>query len=156
MFFPFFYCTTKKHLEKKLIVRFTNSCRYTLPNEDQNDVNKLFGFSYGFHHIDSDRIGWRYNLGNQKIEIVLYSYECGKRKPTQHITWANIDEEVSISISIDFNDVYKGRSVCIKVNDIWINKMYKYKNKWIIYTLGNYFGGNNRAPHTIKIEKKLV
>ena len=62
-------------------VRFTDSCKYTLPPEDQLDVNNLFGIGYfPYHHKNSVRFGWRYNPEQpDKMEIMGYWYDNGER-----------------------------------------------------------------------------
>jgi hypothetical protein len=37
------------------------TCTYNLGDVDQYDINKLIGLSYGYHHINSIRLGWNYN-----------------------------------------------------------------------------------------------
>ena len=64
---------------------FTESCLYDLKDEDQWDVNKLFGFSIGLHHNTSFRFGWRANLKTRTIEIVGYEYHDKVRQATIHI-----------------------------------------------------------------------
>ena len=65
---------------------FTDSCMFDLHDEDQWDVNKLFGFSIGHHHNNSSfRFGWRPLLNNMTIEIVAYEYHDGWRMKTMPI-----------------------------------------------------------------------
>jgi hypothetical protein len=60
-------------------VKFDKSAQYQLNNVDQFDINKLFGISYGFHHKNSARFGWRWSTRMEKIEILAYVYRDGKR-----------------------------------------------------------------------------
>jgi hypothetical protein len=48
---------------------FTDSCLYQFDDEDQLDTNKLIGLSYGLHHRNSIRFGWR--AENNNIIIIL-------------------------------------------------------------------------------------
>ena len=58
---------------RKARFMFTDSCMFDLKDEDQWDVNKLFGFSIGHHHNNSSfRFGWRPLLNKNTIEIVAY------------------------------------------------------------------------------------
>ncbi len=64
---------------------FEQSAIYQFNDEDQHDVNKLFGFSVGWHHKNSYRFGWRPSADLTKIEIVAYEYRNGVRVPTMPI-----------------------------------------------------------------------
>lgn len=134
-----------------MTVVFTESCRYELNNGDQNDVNKLFGFGYGWHHTDSDRIGWRYNPKTDKIEIVAYCYSNGKRLPTKPLMEIEIEKEVFLKLEVF---IYrKWRSVGFTANNHYIGKGMPTKSTKFKYSLGTYFGGNRRAPHKIIINR---
>ena len=55
--------------EIKFAAKFNSSAIYDLGNDNQDDVNKLFGFSdcYSAHHSNSARFGWRWNLESSKF-----------------------------------------------------------------------------------------
>jgi len=135
-------------------VTFSDSCRYELPKEDQEDINKLFGFSLGFnHHKDSARTGWFYKDNN--IHIYAYIYDNGIRT-SKFIKTININETYIISIVdegsnwlFSINDVSVEE---IHITDVRIDKSSKFK---IGYKLWPYFGGNNTAPHDILIDMSL-
>ena len=134
--------------EKKMTVIFGPSTRYYI-GSDQNDINKLFGISYGMHHTDSDRIGWRYVIEKDCIELLTYSYVGGVRT-SKHLDYVRIGDEVEVSLkSCDFG---RRRTIEIKAG----NKTYRDELpcEWHFfnYTLGLYFGGNVAAPHDIIIE----
>jgi len=77
-------------------VVFTNSCEYDLVNNDQYDINKIFGLSFGLHHKNSARFGWRWNTEKKKIEILAYVYVNGKRVNE----W---DQDIIIADDIELN-----------------------------------------------------
>lgn len=146
------------------IVEFDDSIIYELPGDDQMDVNKLFGFSYGWHHTNSDRIGFRY-IPDKGVEIVLYSYCNGKRESTKHIAYIKTGEKYSISLSVDLEDNVRrvipivhnrGSNDEFEFNTFYINDGGKSLKTKIRYTLGIYFGGNRRAPHTITIYDEQI
>lgn len=136
-------------------VLFDDNCKYDLGTIDQLDINKLIGISYGYHHTNSIRIGWRYNTATDKIELLPYIYTDGKRLPI---------DELPIILSIptgkmvygmisQSNNKYKillytkdtGHSVCtFSSGDKELNK--------IGYMLFPYFGGNMKAPHKMNID----
>lgn len=147
----------KKEYYKEVDVKFNWSAIYNIGEKDQMDVNKLFGISYGLHHSNSDRIGWRNmnfdDVAYNKIELVMYSYVDGKRKPARHLCWLNPEEVANIKFKVTYCD--DSRVVWVSINDEcrYSNILScKGKLKWLWYTLGLYFGGNHRAPHTITIE----
>ena len=78
---------------------FTDSCLFDLHDEDQWDVNKLFGFSIGYHHKTSFRFGWRPKLDSGRIEIVGYEYNDGIRQKTMPICEVEINEWHDFRIS---------------------------------------------------------
>lgn len=131
---------------------FSRSCLFDLQDEDQHDVNKLFGFSIGHHQKGSSfRFGWRPLLDEKLIEIVGYEYHDGVRKPTIPICKVSLNEWHKFTIS------YNNRS----------NKSFYFVDQYTVmketilkkksgfgYTLGVHFGGNERAPQDITIYKR--
>ena len=125
------------------VVRFTESCLYQLINPDcVDDINKLFGFSYGLHQTNSVRFGWRCKAGN--LALFAYCKKDGKTivkkvmdvKPNTFYTC-----EIHVSISyVRFT---------VNNNDVFV--AIDYKPSWG-YNLMPYFGGDCPAPHEIKIE----
>jgi hypothetical protein len=137
--------------------KFTSSCMFNLYDEDQWDVNKLFGFSIGHHHNGSSfRFGWRPILKNNTIEIVAYEYHNGIRQKTMPIYEINLCEWYQFYI------IYNPKTQ--KTHYIITQKQGFFKTfsnnvnlrkKWGLgYTLGVYFGGNEKAPQNIFIYKK--
>lgn len=138
-------------------VCFGSSCAYDI-DTDQRDVNKLFGVSYGWHHNQSDRIGWRYAPTaheREDIEIVLYSYENGRRC-TFPICKVEIGDTFTIKLNTKVYNGYRRANIVVKGHNITI--MHKHTNQRFSwgYTLGAFFGGNRTAPHTIKFDLSKV
>lgn len=130
-------------------VRFNLTAKYTLNFGDQGDINKLFGLSdsWCLHHRHSARIGWRWNLLTNKVEILGYCYVNGKRV-TQSITEVDIDKPIQMNIVIT---KYK---YVFSVHDTirYIPRRLQSGINGLKYKLFPYFGGNQAAPHTITIE----
>lgn len=127
--------------------RFDESAIYDLKNEDQDDINKLFGFSEAnsFHHDNSARFGWRYSIEKDRIEIFSYVYSDGIRS-YQHITDVAIDETVAYSIHI-YPDSY-----IFSVKDVTSEVERNIdQDRGLYYLLFPYFGGDQVAPHDIHI-----
>lgn len=139
---------------------FTESCMYDLHNQDQNDVNKLFGFSIGEHHWNSSfRFGWRPDLVKQEIQIVAYEYRNGARQPTKPI--GNVSLERWYTYHIAYDPINNISSYCVvDENYNWlcttITQYEKAKYIPLGYTLGVYFGGNEKAPHDMIILKSHI
>lgn len=135
-------------IEKRVI--FTDSCRYTLDNGDQDDWNKLFGFSFGILgiHKDSARVAWRYVPGSDYIELALYTYINGER---DYYFCYNVPINSICKISLVYD---KGEKKMILFVE---EKFYSSVRKEVsfpdkpVFGCGLYFGGNRRAPHNIKI-----
>jgi hypothetical protein len=139
---------------------FEQSAIYKFDDEDQHDVNKLFGFSIGHHHKNSYRFGWRPSADLTKIEIVGYEYRNGIRVPT--IPICEIDPFRWYSFSMHYDPEYgeldyivcdqSGLRECSGVSS-----KFEFKNHFLLgYTLGLYFGGNKKAPHDITINQRVV
>lgn len=138
------------------VVKFDESCRYELGNDDQFDTNKLVGIGYLWHHHkNSARFGWRYWTDRKEIELSAYCYVNGRRL-IQHICFCEIGKEYTISILVLRNsyyfDVYEPGSVkSAGIATILHGHWKKFK-----FGLWPYFGGQSRAPHDIKIELRKV
>jgi hypothetical protein len=160
--FPF-WVSRKKDNRREAKFMFTESCMFDLHDEDQHDVNKLFGFSVGMHHNNSFRFGWRPLLNNRTIEIVAYEYHDNVRQKTMPIC------EIQLNKQYCFRLIYLPhiKRSYYSVMDVEIHKLikdreiYEFTNKVDIihdsglgYTLGVYFGGNEKAPQDITIYKK--
>jgi hypothetical protein len=137
------------------LVKFDESCRYDLQSDDQFDTNKLCGIGYlPGHHKDSARFGWVYDRETGLIVINAYCYINGRRD-IQSICFCIVGNQYHMSIDI-LNSQY-----CFRVYDNEGQQkgmiMVKHcQNKKFKYRLGVYFGGNQKAPHEIKIELKKL
>jgi len=140
-----------KNIAKYEVV-FSKSCIYDLQNQDQYDVNKLFGLSYGYHHIDSVRFGWR--ADGDKIEISAYCYRDGERliKEMCHI---DIDKPYLFEIKnigsyyeLELKDESSGFFSYARIAKPAIIKLG--------YRLFPYFGGNQIAPHEMEILMRKI
>ena len=144
--------------------RFTASCMFNLHDEDQWDVNKLFGFSIGHHQKGSSfRFGWRPLLNNMTIEIVAYEYHDGVRQKTMPICEVQLNKWYKFRVGYlphinrthylvmdeRTNKLIKDREIYEFSNDFVLKK-----KSGLGYTLGVYFGGNEKAPQDITIYKK--
>lgn len=126
---------------------FTDSCRYNLNNEDQLDVNKLFGIGYlPSHHQKSCRFGWRYNIEKNQMEILAYWYDGGKRY-FEPLCWVNIDEAATYLVKSTKDRHY----LIAKTSSGTFTKILDFGHSLIGYKLKPFFGGNQKAPQDILI-----
>lgn len=142
----------KKSITRDVI--FTESCRYDLRNDDQFDINKLYGIGYlpGGHHKDSARFGWRYWTDRGEIELSAYCYINGQRV-IKHICFCGIGKTYRLQLRL-LHSAYFFICLSDEFNET-VDVPYTHRKK-IGYRLGAYFGGNQKAPHEIKIELKKV
>jgi len=160
--FPYFFIPIPKWISKNKITSmkrrywFDESCLYDLHDEDQLDINKLFGFSIGWHHNTSFRFGWRANLIDKKIEIFAYEYQDKIRQKPIFIDSVELNNWVTFELSYLSSKNFVRYSVMDKKRITRYNPVNIKKKNGLGYTLGLYFGGNKKAPQDIhiSIEKK--
>lgn len=138
---------TLKSDQLRFTARFDESARYNLNNNDQFDINKLFGFAdaNSLHHDNSARFGWRYNVDKRMVEILTYVYQAGV-----------VSYELITDVAINANHQYQ---ITIHDNsyEFFVNNVSRtsprsiQNNKGVYYMLFPYFGGNQVAPHDVHI-----
>jgi len=127
--------------------KFDDSAIYQTQNPtNQADINKLYGFSdcMSKHQENSARIGWRWY--NNELQILGYTYADGNRHH-KLITSAPLNEYFEASIIIS------GYEYQFKVNNetVYLPRGCN-KEVGVAYRLFPYFGGDETAPHDIKIK----
>lgn len=156
----------------EFIVKFGPTCRYDLKNVNQADINKLFGLGFitnpvyallvavraklgggiykNEHHKESVRVGWRYNVNRDAIELWSYCY-VNEQRVTQFLGECRIGREYSIKIDVkpmaywlSFQSGFEGNYNSVP---------YFHAKRWS-YPLEIYFGGDEPAPHDMHIELK--
>ena len=144
---PIFNFFRGSNLKRK--VKFHPSCRYNLDNNDQYDVNKLFGFGYGLehHHKNSARFGWRYEPTIDKIILYAYVYHNKYRLITR-LAELEFNKEYELAININ------GNAYFFSLDGKQIYNLGGVTPKRTKRELGAYFGGNQTAPHPMKITLK--
>lgn len=162
--------------ETTFYVKFDKSWIYEPSIESrQDDVNKLFGHSYGLPsftkwvksgfkdkfrlgniHWDSTRFGCRWSRRLKKVELLAYSYCRGVK---------NWDEQLRYPVicAVDLDRVYK--ITLKKTISAWFFSVFDDTDKNVGlhilrlspecpmpswgFTSSLWFGGNDRAPHDI-------
>lgn len=132
-------------------VNFDGDFSYSLPKEKQKDTNKLIGISDSYHHhVNSIRLGWRWNEKESKLEIMTILYS-NRERHIEHLCY------------IDDKDKYYYFSIKIHKGLYWIHfgetaKCITRNNKWFLprYVLFPYFGGTERAPKNFNFRLELI
>lgn len=128
------------------IVRFDSSCIYqTTSPENQADINKLYGFSdnNAMHQQYSARIGWRWSEG--ALRLFAYTYNNAVRDSKELCT-VPIGKEVHCRIKIA-NEAYLF-SVDEKTDTMPRQSTTATAKGYQLYP---YFGGDETAPHEVRI-----
>lgn len=139
--------TKVEYDELKFVVKFDSSAVYkTLDPLNQADINKLFGFSdnNAQHHEFSARFGWCWN---EKNGLCLFGYTYNNSVRSSKLLGSiSIGEEHNCSIKVT-PDSY------IFTIDGITETMPRTSatTKASGYKLYPYFGGDEFAPHNIKI-----
>lgn len=114
---------------------------------DQLDTNKLYGFSdcKSHHSENSARFGWRSNQG--RVEVMAFTHRSGKfYYESLGFVETNQFNRGSISLSEDRkNYIYEMNGTRLEVERGCEDA------KAVGYALHPYFGGNQVAPHEIRI-----
>jgi hypothetical protein len=146
----FSVCAGKRTLRFR--VRFSPTCIYDLGNNNQWDINKLYGLSQGYHQTDSARFGWRWLLAEQKIEVLSYCYVGGVRRPAQRICLLDPGQVAAFKLTVQdtvytFQYLSTTGKLLAEVREPRKHAGLESTN----YKLFPYFGGDEVAPHTMDI-----
>ena len=130
-------------------ITFAHNCRYDLKSDDQADINKLFGIGFlPWHRVNSIRFGWRYDLDNQKMEILAYYY-INKKRSWATLAFLNIGEAYTYTIKSEVS--HFSLSIKDSSENILVEHKVNFKPRLFGYSLKPYFGGNRTAPHDMSI-----
>ena len=138
----FFYFKMK---DLNIKVKFDQECLY----DGSDQINNLFGFSFGRQHKNSARFGWR--AVGEKIEIHTYCYVDGEQRYEKLIDclpneWVELDLDI-------FKTYYE-----FKAKNIDGERALKRIDKnsigllqWFTYKLFPRFNKEFPAPHNMSI-----
>lgn len=128
---------------------FDKSCLYEL-DANQNQINKLIGFSYGHHHNNSVRIGWTGDELSDKIVLYSYVYNNGVRHENK-ITEVFTNSLYEGVITYDESRKELTYKICLNGKSIFHKEKIDFHVKFG-YLLRPYFGGKEKAPHDMQID----
>ncbi|MBC7588270.1 MAG: hypothetical protein H7178_07905 [Chitinophagaceae bacterium] len=135
--------------EMKFVVKFDSSAVYeTINPANQFDINKLYGFADNdsIHHVCSARFGW--NWINNSLWLYGYVYN-NTVLLKQTLTTIPIGQEINCSIKVN------GNTYIFMVNGTaFTMPRTSTTPKGKGYQLYPYFGGDELAPHDIRIAIK--
>lgn len=132
-------------------VKFNKSAIYTSKDPiNQFDVNKIWGLSDcgTTHHKNSIRFGWRWDLDQEQIEILMY------RRLSNEFTFKSLGYTNPGDInymSLDITDSYYYMYLNGIVDSIGRDCCNDPKRRYFLYP---YFGGTEKAPHDVIIKIK--
>ncbi|MFD2515675.1 hypothetical protein ACFSRY_17515 [Pontibacter locisalis] len=127
---------------------FDSSAVYTTVDPaNQADINKLYGLSdcSTQHHTNSARFGWRWY--NSRLEIHAYTY-FNKQRSSELITTVELNKPYLYQLRLEDNEYV------FILNDVKVSKPRNCSGPGEGYQLYPYFGGDEVAPHNIKIYLK--
>lgn len=133
--------------EMKFVVKFDSSAIYqTTLAENQWDINKLYGFSDNNtdHHQYSARFGWNWRDGALRLHAYVYNKGVVEAR---ELTTVAIGAETECSIRVT------GGAYLFSVEGKMLAAMPRQSTseKGKGYQLYPYFGGDETAPHDIRI-----
>lgn len=149
-------CHFGKEWSINYVVNFTKSCRYEL-TDNTTQVNKLVGISLlPHHHVNSIRIGWRWDTTTNQIEFLSYKYHNCVRS-YKHICYVSLNEDTIINVSAKLSQNKMFWTYTVKVNNYLFDSDVhiigeKLSKIPVMYECFPYFGGIKSAPQDITIK----
>lgn len=141
--------------EVSATVTFDSSCIYDIGKVDEQDWNKVIGLGFVGskdqdvtvgtppHQVDGARVGWRWNPQRGRIDLGAYTYVEGKRIDFK-VAETALNTPTRLTIKIDYDR---------KLYQILGGKPIPFTHtKTFAYKAGLYFGGNQPAPHRIRVK----
>jgi len=132
----------------RFVVTFDSSAVYrNLDPSNQADINKLYGMSdfNSFHQTNSARFGWRWY--NNRLELMAYSYKNGVNS-SDFITAVELNKPYTCTLTFtDQKYVYQVEGQGAKVE-----QARRGNGAASGYQLYPYFGGDETAPHDVRIK----
>lgn len=131
------------------VAKFDSSCIYTsIDPVNQWDINKLWGFNESlFSTSNSARVGW--NWRDDALRLRPYTHVKGVASMDPPEVIVPIGQEIPCSITV------QGSSYLFNINGVQITMPRGLSTtKFSGYQLYPYFGGDEVAPHLIRIMVK--
>ena len=129
----------------KFTARFDSSAVYqTGQRQNQGDINKLYGMADcgSVHQKNSARFGWRWY--ENALEIWAYAYVGGHRE-------MSFIKTVGINTTSLYELQFTDSTYTFRVDDSVVSLPRQCREQARGYKLYPYFGGDEAAPHDIRI-----
>lgn len=152
--------TAKTRIDSGCIM-LDSSMIYDLESTDQLDFNKFRGFRFGAGTVDgvpkkTAQVGWRWNTKDSCFEVGPYY----NNHPTKLIDYPDSNfilcfKPGEIVHFVRRYDRPSGEAFIHIWNDSTLIVSHRFMGHYnLYYSTGFYFGGNNSAPHTMKMKIK--
>lgn len=131
---------------------FDNTCIYDLEGADKYDINKLFGLYFGGPK-NSARFGWNSNGG--RIDIYAYLHNDGAVE-SKKLLDCMPNERVDLTLKVTDTDY---EFTAAKKSGERARMKFPRKKAWnhfFTYRGYPYFGGNQTAPHDMRLEVTYI
>jgi hypothetical protein len=132
------------------------NCLYDLNSNDNYNINKLYGLCWGLDPLNNSfRIGWNCQRQNGMIQYFYYIHNHKIRNPAPTDNYDKtflfeLPPEIKVTFNIEFlrgQDLIK---IYVSGYPVPFYAPFDFNNVpltgWWLYF---YFGGNNKAPHTM-------
>lgn len=138
-------------IKQKIEFKFSGNCSYPVDYDNNFFTNKLFGWSYGHHHTDSVRVGWRPTMhSSSKIDLSFYTYNQGKRN-IEYFHTVEINKAYHLQIELINNKLIFTLDNYHTEHTAFVIPSFRWG-----YFLYPYFGGNTTAINNITINLKRL
>lgn len=129
------------------MVQFTESCRYQINAEDQADINKTYGLSYGKPHFISLRWGFAYNTQKRLWDMYAYYYLGTKKPDWKYICSVDLVGFWTEITHRNGHYVFTAQTHFGTFSD----SVAFVTDRKLAASLEPYFGGNQTAPHRMEL-----
>ncbi len=144
------------HMPNKTVSKvaiLNSTCTYNHGDNDQLDINKLYGFSEGANHqYNSVRFGWRWSIVKQKFEILAYVYNNGQvireEQADTFLGDVEVGQRFYTEVGVSGNYYRLKTIINYKATEKYISRT----GSGLGYNLFPYFGGDKVAPHDVIVE----
>lgn len=150
----FFFLSKNRTLTVSKTFNFNTSCMYYFDDDSDFAKNKLFGINVGLTiepHTNSFRFGWNCEELNGQIQIYKYEYINGERSNSKICdVWLNRDYTYEIEKTdkrINYT-VYDDNLNAIATSETVFTMQIPFTMGYMCFP---YFGGEEPAPHNMKI-----
>ena len=149
--YPLLVCANE--IKRKVII--TKEAWFEKTNVDDDDINKLFGVSFGIRgiHQNSFRIGWKPSKNKFEIELYAYYYNNEGKHTSEYLTTIFTSYHYNMHVRWDNNNMFE---INIDGENYFMKKL-NINQSCVKFFCRPYHGGNNRAKnkYTIALMKGI-